>query len=166
MSTSDFSPLDSDDRVTAALAHISIALPNFGLLVPIFILVLQKRKSHYVTFHAAQALAFRVCLLATFSVVGRGMMVPSIKISIMNFSSIFSGTTILTSGMFERSLQIIFLLYMVLLLCYGVFLIYGIIGAVRTARGKPFRYLVIGNIIQRLMQKNTPYPDSARPGEG
>jgi uncharacterized Tic20 family protein len=52
-----------DDRIMAALSHITVILPFFGVVAPIIIWVTQKEKSQYVAFQALQALAYQLSLI-------------------------------------------------------------------------------------------------------
>ena len=44
---------------------------------------------------------------------------------------------------------------LVMNLVLGALNIYALVGTVRTARGKPFRYVIVGNWLERMMQKKS-----------
>jgi uncharacterized Tic20 family protein len=52
-----------DERVMAALAHISALLPMMGVVAPIIIWVTQKGKSKFVAFQSLQALAYQLSMI-------------------------------------------------------------------------------------------------------
>src|SRR6188474_2692406 len=52
-----------NERIMAAIAHISIFLPLTGLIAPIVIWFTQKTKSPYVTFHSLQAIGLQLTMI-------------------------------------------------------------------------------------------------------
>ncbi len=52
-----------NDRIMAALAHVSALLPFWGVIAPIVIWVTQKDKSRFVAFQALQALAYQISMI-------------------------------------------------------------------------------------------------------
>jgi uncharacterized Tic20 family protein len=138
-----------DERVMAALSHASALMPMMGSIVPIVIWVTQKEKSKYVAFQALQALAYQLTMIVAWFV-GMGCYMFSCFgtfFTIPFADSSHSGSPILALG------------YIIPLLVFGtifiggfLFVIYGVIGAVMVLQGKPFRYLIIGNSVDRFMQ--------------
>ena len=51
-------PITQDDKLWAAAAHASMFV--FGIFGPLIIMMVYKEKSHYITFHAKQALIFQI----------------------------------------------------------------------------------------------------------
>lgn len=159
MPTLNSPPPTPDERVAAALSHISIFIHYFGLLVPIVIWTTQKGKSKYIAFQALQAFAVQLIKFAVF-IICLGICMISLfsgMIASILFSSRPNGSDeIFLILMFVVPMLVIVTMYLI----DTALIVYAIVGTVRTARGKPFRYAMIGNWIKRLMRekpdKNTP----------
>jgi len=54
---------NQNDKIMAALGHISVLLPLLGLIAPIIIWTTQKEKSKYVSFQALQAIAYQLVMI-------------------------------------------------------------------------------------------------------
>ena len=133
-----------DDRVMAALSHISAILPMMGVVAPIVIWVTQKDKSKYVAFQSLQALAFQLTMILAWFI-GMGCYMLSI------FSTVFTLPFADTSR--PPGAILIALLIIGVISIGGIFyVVYGIVGAVKAFQGRPFRYLIIGNRVERFMQ--------------
>jgi uncharacterized Tic20 family protein len=139
---------NQDERVMAALSHISIILPFMGLIASIVIWVTQKEKSRFVAFHALQALVYQLVeIMAWFLGIG------------CYFSS-FLGTIIvipLTSSAGSSSVDVLFVLIPLVVMGFiflggFAFMVYGVVGAILTFQGKPFHYLLVGRRVERFMQ--------------
>jgi uncharacterized Tic20 family protein len=149
-----------DDRVMAALSHISILMPLMGIVVPIVIWVTQKDKSQYVAFQALQAAGFQISLIAAYFI-GMGCymcsffsMFLSIPLSAA-FSSDQSFNPLSGIG-FAFPLLVVGAIFMV----GFAFIVYGVVGAVMAFQGKPFQYIFIGNRVERFMQQRQDAPVS------
>ncbi len=76
-----------NDKIMAALAHISAVLPLIGVIAPTIIWATQKDKSEYVAFQALQAVAYQlVMILAWF--IGMGCYMISAFLTI-SYNTIF-----------------------------------------------------------------------------
>jgi hypothetical protein len=145
------STASQDERVMAALAHVSVLMPLMGIIVPIVIWVTQKDKSQYVAFQALQAAGFQISMIAAYFI-GMGCYMCS-------FFSIFLGGSFGSSFGIDPSLNPFsgtgmpfpFLVFGAIILGEFAFIIYGIVGTVMTIQGKPFRYFFIGDRIERFM---------------
>jgi uncharacterized Tic20 family protein len=142
-----------DERIMAAISHISVVLPMIGVLAPILIWVTQKEKSRYVAFQALQALAFQLSMIIAYAM-GMGCYMCSF---LGNFLSIFFASStgygqylvVLSGVMFA-----IPFLVMCMIFAGGLFyILYGVIGAIMTFQGKQFRYALIGKRVERYMQR-------------
>jgi uncharacterized Tic20 family protein len=60
MTTAPRSIPNQNDKIMAALAHISALLPLMGVIAPIVIWATQKDKSEYVAFQALQAVVYQL----------------------------------------------------------------------------------------------------------
>jgi uncharacterized Tic20 family protein len=143
---------DQDDRVMAALSHVSALLPMIGVIAPIVIWVTQKGKSQYVAFQSLQAIAYQLSMVAAWFI-GMGCYMCSFlgNIVTMSFTSSTRGSDYLSP---IYGLGFIFPFIIIGLIFIGgfVFVIYGIVGAVMTFQGKPFRYALIGRRVEQFMQ--------------
>jgi uncharacterized Tic20 family protein len=141
-----------DERVMAALSHASALLPMMGVIAPIVIWVTQKEKSKYVAFQSLQALAYQLSMILAYFV-GMGCYMFSF------FGTFFSIPFSSSSGSSESANPLFMLMFAIPFLVMGVvfiggflFVIYGVIGAVMTFQGKPFRYMFIGKRVEHFMQ--------------
>ena len=138
-----------DERVMAALSHISALLPMVGVIAPIVIWITQKDKSKYVAFQALQALAYQlIMILAWF--IGMGCYMLSFFGTF--FTIPFSDSSQSASPLFALGFIIPLLVFGAIFIGGFFFIIYGIVGAVMAFQGKPFRYIIIGNRVERFMQ--------------
>ena len=132
-----------EERIMAGLGHGSILLSYIGILVPVIIWITQKEKSRYVAFQSLQAIAFQgVTVLAQF--VWGGCLFLFFIINAVNR---------LSADTFVTDAQKFFLPFYAIFIMQFVFVIYGLIGAVSTLRGNAFRYVWIGNLVQRFIKQ-------------
>ena len=52
--------ISKEEKLMALLSHLSIFIPNIGILAPIIIWVTNKEKSDFVRFNALQAIFFQL----------------------------------------------------------------------------------------------------------
>ena len=52
--------ISKEEKLMALLSHLSIFIPNIGILAPIIIWVTNKEKSNFVRFNALQAIFFQL----------------------------------------------------------------------------------------------------------
>lgn len=145
---------NQDERVMAALSHISAVMPFLGVIAPIIIWVTQKDKSRYVAFQSLQALAFQLTMIIAWFI-GMGCYMFS-------FFGTFFTIPFASSAEPSQSVNPLFgLAFFIPFLVFGAifvggffFILYGIIGAIMTFQGKPFRYMLIGKRVERFLQPN------------
>lgn len=149
-----------DERIMAALSHVSALIPFMGVIAPIIIWATQKEKSKYVSFQALQALTYQLI---------------NVVIVIIGYACYFVGIfgTIIIMAAAEASGRVNseFIPMVGMALPMGVFLLlglfelffilYGIVAAVMSLQGKTFKYIIIGGRIQRYVEKKA--EDSAQP---
>ncbi len=139
-----------NDKIMAALAHISAVLPFMGVIAPIIIWATQKDKSEFVAFQALQAIAFQLLMILGWFV-GMGCYMIS-------FFTTFTSLT-LSRGANSSGFPFFFLvpLFIMGTIFVGgaIFVIYGIIGAANVFQGKNFRYIIIGNRLANYLQKKS-----------
>ncbi len=150
-----------DDRILAALAHVTALLPFMGVLAPVVIWATQKDKSQYVSFQALQATAYQLTMILAWFV-GMGCYMCSFFLTFGGMATAGLGAS------FEGSLNwlaaiagtLAFLLpvgVMGLMFLGGfAFIIYGLVGAVQTLRGKDFRYIIIGARLEQYLRQGRP----------
>jgi uncharacterized Tic20 family protein len=138
---------EQDERVLAALSHAAVLLPVTGIIAPILIWVTQKDKSSYVRFQALQAVAFHLLLIVIW-LLGWGAYMVGI-FGAMGFSILLDGSNGDAGPFFILPILLMCLLFLILI----VFMVYGIVAAVMTFQGKPFRYLVIGGLVEQQQKR-------------
>ncbi len=136
-----------DERIIAALAHISVLLPLIGVIAPIVIWVTQKERSRFVAFQALQAIAYQL-LLVLIWFGGMACYMGSFVLTI--FGGVILSARITGPGV---AFFLPFVLLFGILLLMLVFVIYGIVAAVLTFQGKDFRYALIGQWVERYTQR-------------
>jgi len=152
MTTEQNSIPSQNDKIMAALGHISVLLPLIGLIVPIIIWATQKDKSKYVSFQALQAIAYQlVMIIAYFIAIGCYMLSFFSTFLTISFTNKTSGPS--ASPLAMVGFIIPFLIFGAIFIGGGIFILYGIVGAVFTIQGKGFRYFIIGNRIAGFLEK-------------
>ncbi|GAJ10247.1 unnamed protein product, partial [marine sediment metagenome] len=120
-------------------------IPNIGIIAPIIIWVNQKEKSKFVKFHAIQAIFYQLAffvLMMLFIFTGIILMLISMSFNIANPNA-EPGTLFFISMIFM-------FLYFPL---WFFFAIYAVVAAVKSYKGRIFRYLIIGKIIEKKVYK-------------
>ena len=145
-----------NDKIMAALAHISAILPFMGVIAPIIIWVTQKDKSEYVAFQALQAVAYQLLMILAWFI-GMGCYM-------LSFFTMFLGIPFAGSNggdvdpsvapLFALGFVIPFIIFGAIFIGGALFILYGLIGAIQVFQGKDFRYIIIGNQIVNYLQKN------------
>jgi uncharacterized Tic20 family protein len=135
-----------NDRIMAALAHVTAILPMMGIIAPIVIWATQKEKSEYVAFQALQAIVFQLTMvLAWFA--GMALYMGSFFATFLGMA--FAGSS--------KSIPIFFFVPFAVMGCMMlgtlVFIVYGLIGAAMVLQGKDFRYIVIGDQLKKYLKQ-------------
>lgn len=150
------SKASQNDKIMAALAHISAILPFMGIIAPIVIWATQKDKSEFVAFQALQAIAYQLTMILAWFV-GMGCYMLSFFFTFLAIPFAGNGSEadpnvspIMMIGFF-----IPFVVMGLLFFGGGLFLIYGIFAAIMTFQGKDFRYVIIGNWLTNYLQNES-----------
>lgn len=131
----------SDDKLMSLISHLAVIIPNIGVVAPIVIWITQKDRSEFVRFNAIQAIFFQLVFFALIMLsVIIGFILMFIAIPLMG-----EEPTVL----FWVSMGIMSLYFPLWIL----FSVYAIVAGVKSFRGKIFRYLIIGRIIERRVYK-------------
>lgn len=135
----------AETRLLAALAHGSVVAQGIGILVGIIVYINQREKSRYVAYQGLQAAVYQlinliitVVLWLAWGVLYGLSMIPLIMQAETNPDA--APPAIFWVSMI---LMVIPLVYMVLVGLYGLW------GAVRTWQGKDFKYLLLGNWLEK-----------------
>jgi uncharacterized Tic20 family protein len=152
MTTEQGSLSNQNDKIMAALAHVSAILPFMGVIAPIVIWVTQKDKSEYVAFQALQAIIYQlVMILAWF--IGMGCYMLSFFGMFLTIpftgSSGNPGSPVMALGAI-----IPFFVMGFMFIGGAVFVIYGLVGAIQVFQGKDFHYIIIGDRLVNYLKKN------------
>lgn len=144
-----------DERILAALSHVSAVLPMWGLVAAIVIWASQKDRSEYVRFQSLQAITYQLLIILGWflgmgcymlSALAMIIVAPSTETQIQRFATE-------PGPLFYLSIALPFLVLSGVLLGWLVTLAYAFAGAVMTLRGKDFRYLILGPSLRRYLEK-------------
>lgn len=139
---------NKEDHLMAALAHGMIVTNWFGILGAAVIWTLNRDKSRYVAFQAAQAAIYQI--ITFFLMVGCwvcwtfgyiGSLVPIMA----NPNAYPEPPASFWLGMASMVIPFAFM---------GLYVLYGIWGAVRAFQGKHFRYILIGRWLESYLLKS------------
>jgi uncharacterized Tic20 family protein len=150
MTTETAATPTQDERVLAALGHISAFLPTIGIIAPIVIWATQKDKSRYVYIQSLQAIVYHITMIVCFFL-GMGCYMLSFFgnfLTIFSAASSDSSSPLLFAGFFFP-----FLVMGLIFLGWFVFIIYAIVAAIMTFQGRDFRYIIIGKQVEKFAKK-------------
>lgn len=137
--------IKSEEKLMSLLSHLSIIIPNIGVIAPIIIWVTQKDKSKFVRFHAIQAIFFQLLffvLIMASIFIGLILMFISLPFITRNPDAV-------PGALFWTSMGIMNLYFPL----WIIFAIYAIVAGVKSFKGKLFRYWIIGRIIEKRVYK-------------
>ncbi len=141
-----------NDKIMAALAHISAMLPMMGVIAPIIIWATQKDKSEYVAFQALQAIVYQLLMIFAWFV-GMGCYMLSFFSTFLTLPLASGSESNPESPLFMLGFIFPFLIFGGMFIGGAIFVLYGVVGAVMTFQGKDFRYAVIGNRLANYMEQ-------------
>jgi uncharacterized Tic20 family protein len=137
-----FSPHSSDERTWATLAHASALLSLFtgagGLIAAAVIWLTQKDKSAWVGFHGLQSLIFQAAVMIVTVLVVGVVWVVGFAVS---FLTIGIGTFV--------AVPVMILVFFGCFALVGGGTIYCLYGAYQVYQGREFRYIWVGDWVQR-----------------
>jgi uncharacterized Tic20 family protein len=141
--------IDQNDRIMAALAHVTAILPVMGVIAPIIIWATQRERSEFVGFQSLQAAIYQLLIVFAW-ILGMACYMCSIVFMIIPASF----------GQYGRDFSTewlgVFFPFLVLGLIFigGIaFVIYGIVAAILVLQGKDFRYILIGSWLEGYLQR-------------
>jgi uncharacterized Tic20 family protein len=135
-----------DERTMAGLAHASVVIFGMGIIASVVLWASEKERSRYVAYQALQATVYHIIGFCIF-MAGMGCWL------LLYFASFIPLMVSATQGSDE--VPVVFILAMVLmvvpLIFMGLWIAGGLWGAVRSFQGHDFRYLGIGDWVERWM---------------
>jgi len=137
--------LTHEEKLMALISHLSVIIPNIGIIVPIIIWLTQKEKSNFTRFNSLQAIFFQLFFLLIMMIcifVGIILMIISMMPLIGNPSSE-------PGSLFFVSMIFMFLYFPI----WFIFSVYALIGSILSYKGKNFKYIVIGRIIENKVYR-------------
>ena len=138
--------LAAEEKLMSLFSHLSILIPNIGIMAPIIIWVTQKDKSQFARFNALQAIFFQlIFFVLTILSVFIGMLLMFISLP-----ALISSPDDVPGILFWVSMGIMNLHFPFWL----IFAIFGIVASVKSFRGNVFKYPVIGRIIKNKVFKS------------
>ncbi|WP_158212461.1 DUF4870 domain-containing protein [Natranaerobius trueperi] len=133
--------LKSDDKIFAGLSHLAIFLDFIGTIATLMIYITKKDYSKFIEYHAKQALGYQVVILliswainlvfiggAIGGFLGTGFIMGQGLLSIIPMVSLVGIRVVIS------------------LMIYG----YAIFASLQAFQGEEFKYIVIGDFIDRL----------------
>jgi uncharacterized Tic20 family protein len=147
-----------DERIMAALAHVTAILPFMGVIAPIVIWATQKEKSPYIAFQALQALVYQLTMILAWfagmacymcSFFGTFAGVFAVPLTSTPSEEVSGPAAVLMLG----SMLVPFIVFGLIMMGGIVFVVYGLAGAVQVLRGRAFRYAIIGARLERYLQE-------------
>ena len=150
MSTGDPQVLPGqDERFMAAISHALVIATGVGMVGGAVIWILQRQKSSYVAFQTLQAVTFQFVgvMLMWAGYACWGCLYGVSMVPLLTNPEAYGDSP---PAFFWISL----LLVGVPLALMGVWMIYGVYGAVRCLQGKSFRYLWVGGLVERYLEGN------------
>jgi uncharacterized Tic20 family protein len=137
--------INSEERLMSLLSHLSIIIPNIGVIAPIIIWVTQKDKSKFVRFNAIQAVFFQLLFFV--------LLILSIFIGLI---LMFISLPVITRNP-DAAPGVLFWVSMGVMNLYFplwiIFAIYAAVAGAKSFKGRIFRYLIIGRIIEKRVYK-------------
>ena len=145
-----------DERVMAALSHISVVLPFMGVIGPIVIWATQKYKSPFVAFQSLQAIAYQLTMTLSWFLGMGCSMFPFFSIFAISAIAVAThkGNELIMPPLLGIPLFLPFVIMPAEFAVMIIFEVYGVIAAIRSFQGKPFRYAIIGRRVERFLNSN------------
>jgi uncharacterized Tic20 family protein len=147
---------DHEDRWVAAMGHLSVIIPLWGILAPLTAWILQGKRSLFLKFQSVQTLAYQAFVTLLF--LGAGTVYMFGFVVLMGTVGLGQERTLSGAGMAGL---IIFGIAM--LVTFGVVLIvpfFHILGqwaGYRVLKGEDYRYPVVGKLVEKWnSSRNSP----------
>jgi uncharacterized Tic20 family protein len=132
-----------NDKIMAAIAHILVIIPFWGLIGASIIWATHKNKSHFVAYQALQAIVYQ--LLSGLAGVAFGCYT-----FILTLYLLFPPTPNIRTT--EPSAGLILYPSVIGWLVIVAYVVYAIWGGISVLRGHDFRYLIIGTRLEQFLK--------------
>ncbi len=131
----------ADENLMAALAHLGVIIPFWGILAPVIVWAMHRDRSGFVRAHAIQAIGWQALLIPPWVLMWAGM------------SFLLFGTMLYVArGVPPPELYLPFGFMGAYGLLSLVFMVVGLVGAYRAFQGSLYRYPFIGHRLDRFNQ--------------
>ena len=146
MSENSIPTYTSEERVMAGLAHISVVMIGWGIIVPVIVWVTEREKSRFASFQALQALAYQLLFMLLYMICSFGAMIPAMGVQLLVFNVPNSSDSV------APYFALTPVLAMLAIFCFlGLYILVGIIGSIMSFTGKDFHYPLLGTWIARYL---------------
>ncbi|MCI0649868.1 MAG: DUF4870 domain-containing protein [Chloroflexi bacterium] len=135
-----------DERIMAALSHGAIVLPTWGIILATIVWLTQREKSEYVRRQAIQAVAWQVAQIGALFL-GMACYMSTVFL-IIGAVIAMDGSP---SGEPPAAIFLPFSAMGLVFLAMFVFIVFGIVAAVRVLQGATFRYPVVGGLVEKYL---------------
>jgi len=140
----------SNERLLAALAHGSVILSFFGVIVPALLWSFQRRKSNYVAFHALQAAGYQM-LMFWVGMAAYLIFFLVVLLLVIIFSNASEGMDLSASSRMMLGVQ--GSMSAMLFGFIGLYFLLGVVGAALCAMGKDFKYPLLGKRLEKYLER-------------
>jgi uncharacterized protein len=144
--------LTQEERITAALAHITAIIPTMGIIAPIIIWVTQKEKSKFVNFQALQALVYQLLMLLLWFLMF-GCYMGSMFL-IIPLTGAFTNSRFPNGVSGEIFVFFPFCVFGFFILLQLFMIIYALVATVKVLQGKDFRYAVVADRLDKYLKSS------------
>lgn len=145
-------PEDQEAQLFAALSHAMILFPVVGIMGTILIWAAQRDRSRYVSFQSLQAIVYQFVFWFLTSSFLDCFICSFFAFPLLTTGLAFTLSDPVDAAPYLPFIGIIPMILMGLLILILVLLIvYGLYGAIRAYQGEPFKYIWVGNLVERRM---------------
>lgn len=137
-----------DARIASAFAHASILFPGIGIFVPLILWIYRKKYSHFVKSQTLQALIFQL-----FQWIWIQLIALVVFFVVFIYASISTASHLPPEVYSSRMLTAIIVSNIVIVICWFIYLLFGVIGAVVCLTGRIYRYPWLGRWIDQYIAR-------------
>lgn len=142
--------IQAEDRLVAALCHLSAFVPFFGMLAALVIWLTQKIRSRWLGFQALQALIFQGIAFGLYYLIGFGMSAGYLVFLLPLIALSESGWGDRVPFFLAPFLFLFFGMLLIIVAATFVYYLLAGLAAFNTLRGKDYRYPLIGKLTESL----------------
>lgn len=125
--------ISSEEKILAGFSHLMIVFGLYGTAAAIVIWIVKRDKSEFIKKSVKQAIAYQIVVLVALKLMG-----------------LFWGNSI-SMALTAQKTALISLVGIVWSVAGLTLLLYGVVGAVSAFKGKSFKYVVIGDFIDKVL---------------